>query len=239
MTFAKARQIATDRLQEVLVFVNHITELEPKLGVDADGSAGAVQVPIVTPQHVNIMKGLFFVQLYGALEKSVSDLVQILLSSIVTLEPKNQHVSLEFNVVSMARKWKSVKDTGHNKAFMQMTDFFAKIRSPGYLGIDDTLFSSLLQNVWANTLDEVTGALGIPTMLTVNDRALVDELVDKRNAVAHGRESTSVIGQRYRSNDLRKRLNDVQALIFKVIDRFEEYYEKREFIQAEHVALYP
>lgn len=239
MTFANTRQVATERLSEVLLYLNHIGEIEPKPGPGPNAAGVPPKVTVAVPPHVNIMKGLFFVQLYGALEKSTSDAVQRLLSKIITLQPKNEHVVIQFNVVSMARRWKSIKDSGHAKAFSQMTDFFAAIGSSDYLGIDETLFSALLQNVWANTLDEVSGALGMASFLSVNERALVNELVENRNAVAHGRESPSAVGQRYRASDLRKRLQEVQLLIFKMIDRFETYFDKREFLQPTQHALYP
>lgn len=238
MIFTGVRQTTTERLNEVLIHLNHISELEPKpaTGVGAENSR---TLNFVVPPHVNVMKGLFFVQLYGALEKSMSDAVQVLLSKISELKPKNEHIVLHFNVVAMARKWKSIKDSGYDKAFPQMAEFFVAFNSSDYLGIDDTLFSKLLQNVWAKSLDEVSGSLGIPSFLTKDERIIVDELVEKRNAVAHGRESAATIGQRYRVNDLRKRLQDIQALIIKIIDRLEVYFKDREFLQPASCTLYP
>lgn len=75
--------------------------------------------------------------------------------------------------------------------------------------------------------------------MAVSDRALIDELTDKRNAVAHGRESAASIGEKYRTDELRKRLQDIQALIFKFIDRLESYFDKREFLHPSKQALYP
>jgi hypothetical protein len=236
MIFVGVRQVATERLNEVLIHLNHISELEPKPGQEAGGSSQIIN--LVVPPHVNVMKGLFFVQLYGALEKSMSDAVQVLLSKIGELKPKNEHILLGFNVVAMARKWKSIKDSGYDKAFPQMTEFFKAFNSSDYLGIDDTLFAKLLQNVWAKSLDEVAGSLGIPSFMTKDEAVVVDELVEKRNAVAHGRESAAAIGQRYRSDVLRRRLQSVQALIIKIIDRLEIYFKNREFLQPACCALY-
>lgn len=238
MIFAGVRQTATERLNEVLIHLNHISELEPRPANEV-GAGGSQIFNLVVPPHVNVMKGLFFVQLYGALEKSISDAVQVLLSKIGELRPKNEHIHLHFNVVAMARKWKSIKDSGYDKAFPQMTEFFRLFNSSDYLGIDDTLFSKILQNVWAKSLDEVSGCLGIPSFLTRDEAIVVDELVEKRNAVAHGRESAAAIGQRYRVDILRRRLQTVQALIIKIIDRLELYFRDREFLQPACCALYP
>lgn len=165
--------------------------------------------------------------------------MQILLSNIKSLEPKNAHVTLPFNVVSLARKWKAVKDSGYSKAFLQMKEFFAAVESAEAQEFDDMLFSKFLQNVWAKSIDEVMGALGIVDFaLTVSQQALVDELVDKRNAIAHGRDSAASIGERYRCDELRKRLVETQALTFDFIARLEAYFDDREFIRVGDKDIY-
>lgn len=226
MTFASARRIAAERFNESLIYLNYISALEPNPGEPVG-------------QEIKVMKGLFLVHLYGALEKSTTDTVQLLLTSIKSLQPKNADVILPFNVISMARHWKSIKDTKYKGAFLQMQDFFSALESNSFHGIDETLFSALLMNIWAKTIDEVVGALGISGFnLTVSDRALIDELVDKRNAVAHGRESAASVGEKYRCDELRKRLNDIQTLMTTFIDRLEVYFEQREFLQPLKQASY-
>lgn len=227
MTFASARGIASVRLNESLVYLNYISSIEPKPGLPVG-------------HDIKVMKGLFFVLLYGALEKSTTESVQLLLTKIKSLEPKNEHVTLPFNVISMARKWKSIKDRGYKGVISQMSDFFMALESPNFHGIDETLFSDLMQNIWANTIDEVVGAFGISGFtLAVADRVLIDELVGNRNAIAHGRESAASVGERYRCDDLRKRLSDIQILIDVFINRLEAYFDQREFVRPTAQVLYP
>ncbi len=227
MTLSSARGIASARLSESLIYLNYISSIEPDAGLP---------VPI----DFKVMKGLFFVLLYGALEKSATETVQLLLTQIKSLEPKNDHVTIRFNVISMSRKWKSIKDKGYKGAFAQMTDFFSALESNDYLGIDETLFSDLMQNIWANTIDEVVGAFGMSGFtLTLAERVLLDELVNNRNAIAHGRESAASVGERYRCDELRKRHGDIQTLIDNFIDRLEIYFDTREFVQPAAQAHYP
>ena len=226
MTFATARSVTTERFNESLIYLNYISSIEPKPGEPVG-------------QDIKVMKGLFFVHLYGALEKSTTHSVQTLLINIKSVQPKNEDVILPFNVISMARKWKSIKDSGYKCVFTQMKDFFEALESNNFHGIDETLFSTLLQNVWSNTIDEIMGAFGISGFtLTISNRALIDELVDKRNAVAHGRESAASVGERYRCDELRKRLNEIQALTDSFIDRLEMYFVQREFVQPTKLANY-
>ncbi len=226
MTLQGARNNATSRFNEANLYLVSIRSMEV-----AGQSA---------TQELKILKGLFFVLLYGAVEKSCTDAVQLLLSKIKALTPKNEHVILPFNVVTMARQWKRIKDSGHGNAFAQMKDLFAGIGSADAYAFDETLFSSTLQNVWAKTIDEVIGALGVTGFtLGTTEQALINELVDKRNAVAHGRESASSVGEKYECKDLNSKLNVIQALIFQFIDRLEIFLVNREFIDTTHRHHYP
>lgn len=217
MILQGARDASNLRFNEALVYLVSIGNIE---------IAGQP-----ASQELKVLKGLFFVLLYGAVEKSCTETVQLLLSKIKVLGPKNEHVTMPFNVVTMARKWKGIKDSGYGNAFVQMKDFFNGIDSAEVHPFDETLFSATLQNVWAKTIDEVIGALGVTGFtLQISQRALIDELVDKRNAVAHGRESASSVGEKYGCKDLNSKLNDTQALIFQFIDRLELFLNQREFI---------
>lgn len=62
----------------------------------------------------------------------------------------------------------------------------------------------------------------------------MNELVDKRNAIAHGRDSAASIGEKYRCDELRKRLRDCQALTFDLIARLEAYFDDQEFIRPDN-----
>lgn len=57
----------------------------------------------------------------------------------------------------------------------------------------------------------------------------VDELVENRNAIAHGRKSPAVIGGRYSSGDLEKRYRDIDELCIYIIDAFESYLNNKDF----------
>jgi hypothetical protein len=219
MALTTARSITTERFSDVLIYLNLINQLELPPGQQ------------VAPD-IKMMRGLFFVLLYGALEKSITETVVSLLTKIKSLKPRNDQVVMSFNVVSMQRKWKSIKDTGHKDSFVQMKEFFTDLGAAQFHDFDETMFSSLLQNVWAKTIKEVIDALGVSGFsLTTNQKAYIDELVEKRNAIAHGRESALTVGENYRCDELRKRLSETQILMFALIDRLEKYFDAHEFLQ--------
>lgn len=229
MSFDSTRALAAERLNEALVYLNHIQTCEPP-------------PPQPGSLELKIMKGLFIVHLYGALEKITTEALQLLLRKICSIQPKNSDVALPFNVISMSKKWKSVKDSGYKDIFPRMTEFFLSIESQNFHGIEETLFADRLQNIWAKTFEDILGALGMTNgefRLTASEIALIDELVDKRNAVAHGRESAASVGEKYQCEDLRRKHAHVLVLINNFIEQLDLYFQNRSFIQPALRAHYP
>ncbi|MNP13927.1 hypothetical protein D3C76_1062290 [compost metagenome] len=102
------------------------------------------------------------------------------------------------------------------------------------MNIDDSQFSGVLQNVWTNSVLEVFNSLGLQGFVVEpRVRATIDEIVENRNKVAHGRESALVVGERYRSRVLRDKFTIVSSFIDSVTEALEEFYNGRNFIRDE------
>ena len=98
--------------------------------------------------------------------------------------------------------------------------------------IDDSQFSDALMNVWTNSILEVFKSFGITGFgVEPRVRTTIDELVENRNKVAHGRESALVVGERHRSIILRDKFSIITTLIDSVIANLENFYNSRTFIK--------
>jgi len=220
MSFQTVKNNTSSRFNEVQVFLNYITSQEPN----------APLVP--TPLEVKIMRGLFYVHLYSSLEKSFNELVQHTLALINSKNVKNIHYTLSFNTISVIDKLKSLKDCSHKKFISKSIDIFEEVGTRNSRNINETMFSTYLQNVWVETILEIQGAFGMPIMsIAPRTRYTINEIVDKRNAVAHGRDSAAVIGERYRCSDLRIKLDITQDFIIGIIDEFENYYVDKKYLK--------
>jgi hypothetical protein len=226
MIFESVRDVARERFGEVFIYLQMVSLQEP---------AGQIATP-----EVKVMRGLFFVLLYGAFEKTVNEAVQLTLTKILALNPRNCDVVHPFNVITMSKKWKAVKDSGYSKAFKQLTDFFSAIESQESYGFDETLFATFLQNIWAASIEEVLQAMGASGFIvSMAQRVVIDEVVESRNAVAHGREAASRIGERPRCADLRSRFDTLQEFTSLFIDHLEAFILTRSFIQTDARPAYP
>jgi len=220
MPFNAVKSRTSERFNEVLIFLNYVSLEEPTNPTEA------------VPLEVKIMKGLFYVHLYSAFEKSINDVVETMLSLISSRCVKNNHLLAPVLSVVLIDKIKSLKACGYSKLFTKSSDVFIDAASTTITPINETIFSGHLQNVWVKTIDEIFITLGMgPVSLDMRSKTTIDEVVEKRNAVAHGRDSAASVGERYRVNVLRGKMEILSSSINEIINSIEEYYISKRFIK--------
>ncbi len=220
MSYRHIKDNSRSWFNEVQVFLNFITQQEPK------------DPTHVTPSEVKIMRGLFYVHLYSALEKTINKAVEHTLLSINSANVKNKHYTLAFNAISVLAELKSLKDCGYKNFTKKSIDLFTAVNSTEIKSINETTFSNNLQNIWFSTVNEIRCAFGMSTLnIDARMRTTVDEVVEKRNAVAHGRETASVIGERQKTEVLREKLTLIQSFANLIIDDFEDFYNNKKFLK--------
>lgn len=228
MSFVNIRSKARNRFTETQVYLNYIASLEPENNTDEPSL------------ELKIMRGLFQVQLYASLEKSMNDVVEFALSDIASKRIKNSHFNIAFNTVSLSDKLKSFKDSGYSHFFPKAIELFFEVSNSSVQNINETLFAKSLQNIWAKTIEETIGAFGIKGYtIGVRARTTINELVEKRNAVAHGRESASVVGEKQRAETLRKKMDIIVSFTHEIIDLFEIYCSSKGFLKPSAKRYYP
>lgn len=220
MSFINVRNNTRARFTENQIFLNYITSLEPRVITD------------IVPAEVNMMKGLFYVHLYSSLEKSVNELIENTLIHISSKSVQYNHFNLPFHSISLVDKLKSFKASGYSNFFNKAFEIFNEVSSTNVCAINESLFSNNLQNVWTKTIEEICNSFGIKNFsVTPRIKATIDEIVEKRNAVAHGRESAKIVGERFRTDNLRLKMDIIIDFCNYLIDLFETYYTRKDFLK--------
>lgn len=210
----------SERFNEVLIFLNYVSSLEPENSTE----------PVAL--EVKIMKGLFYVHLYSAFEKSINDTVETVLSLISSKNVKNNHLLAPVLSVVLSDKIKSLKDCGYAKIFVKSSDVFVDAASTNITPINETIFSNQLQNIWVKTIDEIFQTLGIPPLsLDIRSKTTINEVVERRNAVAHGRDSAASVGERYRVGVLREKMEIISFSTNEIISTIEDHYLSKRYIK--------
>jgi len=70
-------------------------------------------------------------------------------------------------------------------------------------------------------------------------RGYIDETVEYRNAVAHGRMSPLEVGRQKTSDDIARSLDAIAQVVEHVVTRFDDLLMNRRFVNPSHRTLFP
>ena len=172
-------------------------------------------------------KGLIFVQLYGVYEYAVRSAVQAMLSAIRTdgLCARDLHYQvltlvLDPGFISAASSGRRAC-WGKRSALLQGSDSTAPLVS-----LADTAFpadGSHYRVRQLHTIWEVFG-LSVPVLPEPRLAGRIEELVENRNAIAHGRRTPEEVGGRYSTSEIDKSITDIESVATYVVTAMETHY---------------
>nr|CDQ34864.1 hypothetical protein BN993_04331 [Virgibacillus halodenitrificans] len=227
MSYSVVRSTTTNRFSEVQAFLNHLVTNE------GDNTNRNVSL------EYKVQKGLFYVHLYSALEKSVNVATETAIQLIMQNFVSGAHYITGIGPVILHPKLQGLKDSASKSYFKKSYEVFERAQLDMPVPVEDTIFSSNLQNVWPKTLDELLKCFGMPGFqLSQSESLALNEVVDKRNAVAHGRLSASSVGEGHNTEVLSQRYVTIRQVIIRFIDELEDYIDNKLFIDPSYRALY-
>ena len=228
MPFSSLKSIVHTRFAEVNVLLNHIKVIED-----------SVIPPAIPPLEYKILKGLFYVHIYACIEFAVNKLV---VDTLLLIKSKNisyNHYENKFHTISLHSNLQSVRDCNPKQFLDKSAEIFLQIESPNIATFDETLVSKYIQNIWGKTFNQLTKTLGMPTFPILGRTiSIFDELVDNRNKIAHGRDSTENVGSSPNYTDLKTKYDEVYIAINLYIDHYETYFLSKEYIKLNERATY-
>lgn len=186
------------------------------------------------------LRGLMFVSLYGAIEYTVTHGTQSFIGFLCGLKISTVHLEHALHTIALNSQLTSARDAGENRKWETRRAIFSEMASKSICDIPDTVFGSFLHNVYPKTISEIFLCLGIKAEVTAvdSDIGYLQEITEKRNAVAHGRETASDIGQGVTIQDLETRLNAAYSICSHFLDTIEEHGTHLRFIRSQHRAHY-
>lgn len=224
MPFSIVRASSRERFSEVFINLSFI---------ESNEGTGESSV------EVKILRGLFYVHLYSALEKAVNETVEQTILLVSEDRVKNKHYESTFNVISLNTKMQAFKYCSNKNYFSKSAEVFENIGAEECFELNNTIFSENLQNIWCKTIQEAIRSFGADQIIIEpRVRLTIDEVVEKRNSVAHGRETPVVVGERHRSDILRTKAQEIQLVVEQFISTFEDYVVNKKYIKQPHIDEY-
>lgn len=208
---------STARLRDVRLFFDMIKRLSS---------------PTAYSQEIRIAKGLFFVHLYGAYEYTITLLIQKTIQTINSMSYRINDCQPILLSIILDSQCKSLSQIGRDKQWSKRHELFHKAKSAETISIDTTIFSIECQNIKYRQLKIFAESFCIkdPVLPRMSLQNRVEELVENRNAIAHGRESPADIGGRYSFDKLEQIYKDIDELCTYIIQVFESYLNNKDFL---------
>jgi hypothetical protein len=183
--------------------------------------------------ELSIAKGLFFVHLYGSYEYTVVSAVQKTLSIISGMRYSVADYKPAMLSIVLDSKCKSVASVGPQKLWEKRWELFNQISPGNIVDIDDTILPTDGSNLKYRQLESIWTTLCVsdPILPRPILRGRLEELVENRNAIAHGRDSASTVGGRYSVGDLDRRFDDINEFCIYIIQCLENYITNKDFLR--------
>jgi hypothetical protein len=171
---------------------------------------------------------------FDSMEYSINHSIQNTLQLAAQKKVKLNDLEPRFYSVSLNHLFQSYRMAKSNKQWRKRVEIFDSLNSNNESEINNNLFGEYLQNIWTDTLTDVCTCICLPNSVIPNprERQYIDELVDARNKVAHGRESAYHIGERTNCIELETRFNIIKDITNRIVDAQADLIENIEFAKS-------
>lgn len=179
-------------------------------------------------------KGLFFVHLYGTYEYTVTAAVQESLRHINQGKSKIVDCHPVFLSMALDPECRSLVDVGPDKTWDRRRVLFRRINSSEEVAVAETLMPTSGGNPKYEHLCSIWETFCIREPVVPRPLLIgrIKELVDSRNAIAHGRESASAVGSRFTPAELHTRYADISEVCSHVIQAFENCLDNKHYLMG-------
>ena len=217
MSFDDALFEARERFSEVLQLLNYL-----EVGENIrDGSAS-------TPEKA--MKGLFLVALYGAFERSANSVVEQAIAEISSHQiPSNNCMPALLSVFHHSHV-QSIRGCSKDNLFEKSMALFNSAASENPIVLQNNPLAEILQNVDGSTLKNIASYFCLQNYeINSSSMGRLNNLRERRNAVAHGRESAATAGERFSLDELRRLYSIVDAEMTRFIVSLRFHCENKHY----------
>lgn len=167
-------------------------------------------------EEVKYLKGLWIVSLYGAFEKSLNSIFNEVLGVVEASEATFNSLKPSLKTIFGYSHIQSIKDCSYDTVIEKAIDFFRTSESPSKVALSVNPLTTYLQNVDGKSI------IFLCNVLSINDYQIdlgrlgrLNNLKERRNAVAHGRETPAEVGSRFSRG-----LTELHALVLEETSRF-------------------
>lgn len=184
------------------------------------------------PLEISNLRGLWLVNLYGVMEKSVNMISDEVIDCIVSDEVSSSFLKPSLHGVFHFSKILALKDCGHGTVMEKSMDLLRASHSIENVALASNPLPNKLQNVDAETIDLLCNLLSLDGhVIEAGRRGRLNNLKERRNAVAHGRETPHSVGRRFNDRGLHELFTLTNEEVFSFMERCRTYCQNKAYLK--------
>jgi HEPN superfamily protein len=207
----------------------------PDLQLEVLGRFGAVELHFRASRSFRgesqqIAKGLVFVQTYAIHEYTVQTTVQLATNAIASHAHRYAELRPSLLAMFLDGELSSVRDCGLDNLWERRLELFERATSVRPITLAGNPMPADGTHFRHTHLELILKILGVSRALTLRRRHLyrIDEVVNHRNSIAHGRETAGEIGRRYSRSDISQIMQQMKSVSLRLISIVGEYCDDPE-----------
>jgi hypothetical protein len=175
--------------------------------------------------HDAISKGLAFISIYGNYEYTVRSTVAEAIRHIKQSKIQFQHVKIECLPLLLHSELNSVADAGAKTAWKRRVDLFRQVNAADACSTSDDAFPNDGSHYRISQIYAIWEAFGITNPVIPNPQwtQLIGEVVENRNAIAHGRRTSKDVGRGYSKDDIVKKFERMRDICLYIVSTVESH----------------
>jgi len=187
-----------------------------------------------TAEFTRSAKGLLFVQNYAVYEYVVVQSVRELIAAANARERTLAGTRPELLSMALRGEFESVVDGSGGKTWQGRMALLRKARSREVAAIDEGLFPKDGSHFRPAQLRTIWDLFGLPGEVVPQPRLLgmITEMVENRNAIAHGSEAPFSVGGRFTAAEMGKRIDGTEEICTHIIETFKRHARHPEAFSA-------
>jgi len=181
----------------------------------------------------NINKGLFFVYAYGIFEECVREIIAATINALNAYSVPIDKCIFELYSLIFSPEYDSLYNVGTDHKWEKRWAIATKLQDNDNIFIQEDIFPTDGKNLRYKQIEMLSKSFGIkePVLPRKEIGGYLDELVNNRNAIAHGNKLPKEVGRNYTIKDLNDRIAYISEIIIYICNLYESYIDEKQFLR--------
>jgi len=170
-------------------------------------------------------RGLAFVQMYAAYEYTVTTVVQRAIDSLISHNHATNKLAPSLFALFLDPELTSLRDCPMKSEWERRLDLFKRVFDDAPAIVSNTVFPKDGTHFRSSQLQMIFRVLGINRTPAQRHRHLhrINEVVEARNAIAHGRETADGVGRRFTRAEVLHAIQQMKSVCLFLISAIQNY----------------